>query len=962
MSRFFIILTGIFLVFSLETPAVFAQPQTDCELTNQDDDCGDVNASLLDEIGSVAEIVDALRVDLAEEQKTLLYELIRGESTDKPSVQQHKEYLEQLRSNLRNVVLEQSLVSGDVDFALRRATIRHLTERIAAYEAAYGLNDGSFTTRYNVLPDADLVRLEGQLKTRLRGILTVQAGISETDLSIRARGQIIEIRRELEALRFERTARTSGAPHLLSVAETPTAPDPKAALSAIQRVESTQSAERALFVEIERRTAWNPDDAALRVVQQKMRTGPHRKYFVGLIRNGTIWRSGWPPSRGPPPGAPAPFKVNDPYPMKPGGGGATSAIEEVRDNIAREISAISTGDPLGRAEAAARWNVASHWLNDLVGAKDSGWRAALAVLSEADLRNHLASLQDWKYALARGDGGASLPDWQRALEDRFVDERLAILRSEISIRGPPPPGPEEGPRGPRALQRAAERSYEASIQAPYEEYAKNTLENRRLVELQKLETMASEVDKATVKEALDIQLRRALNANSQAISGTHAAAVEAERVAFVHGRGRNGVLTAVRFGNAKRALSEAGDSLRQQANSMTTNGVLETHVANSIKAGLPPKPTVRVGVKGPISLSGQSDLVKNGARSLPQPHITFASTRVPLAEVKDQLRFDRKFTLTGPNSAKAFRKNPILAPGGVIIDLTLPEPFSERLMGIRYNNARQQLEVHIDGKWIHVDISISPQTARAALGFVFDKRVAAIDIGSFDKGIKNWMVLKDIIPDTRTLSVQEKESLKKLENVLRIVRSNPGVANTEIANSLMAADELIFTALRLEPILLAKHAVFRGIDTLELHQLLRQDEADVQEQSSGYKSVLTVDNSTVTLDETGLHVHPRFDYAVYVGETMLERVSRWFNARDDALRHTSPELRRLEEFSIAVAVIRSAVRNGVDDGLDSLAYVYEPGRPSPSLICRSEIPTECEAPFIKQLTNHDFNQNVGVLE
>lgn len=956
------IIATVFLFFSMGASTAFSQTVMDCVSTENTEDCE--STSFQYEVSDVAAIVNTLRTKLEKEQIAFLEEFARGGGTDKSQAPINEEYVKRLRNDLRKIVLEQSLVSGDVDLALRKATIRFLTERIAAYEAAYGQNDGAFTTRYNVLTDADLTRLEEQIKTRLREILTETAAIAESDISIKTQGHIVEIRRELEALRFERTSRNSGAQDLVSIANTPTASNPNTAIAAIKQAESSQMAERALFVEIERRAAWNPDDAALNNVKHKLRSGPFRKYYIALIEKGTIWRSGWPPSRGPPPGAPSLDRGSPPNPIKPSGGGAAIAIEQVREGIAREIDAIIKRDPLGRAEAAARWNVASQWLNDLVGAKNSGWRSALAVLSETELRNYLGALQDWKYALVRGDSGINLPDWQRSLEDRFVDDRLAMLRSEISIRGPPSPGPGEGPKGHQAMLRAAEQSYGASTIVPYDEYAQTALENRRLVELQKLEAVASTVDKVAIKEAIDIQLPRALNARSKTISEAYTAASEAERVAFVYGRGREGVLTAIRYGDSKQLLRGLGDSLHQQMNEMTTNGVLDSRVVNTINADLPTRTTENVFIRESISLRDLSNLVKNGSRSLPQPQITIASKRLPLAEARDTLRFDRQFTVTGPNSAKAFRNNPILAPGGVIVDLMLPRSLSERLKGIQYNSDLKQFIVNIEGKWIPVGAEILPQIARAALGFVFDRRVAAIDIGGFDKEVRHWMVLKNIIPDTRTLSFEDKESLKKIESLLRIVRSNPAVADTEIAHSLIAADELIFTALRLEPVILAKHSVFRGIDTIELHELLRQDKAEIQatEASSGYKSVLSVDNVKVISNEDGLHVHPKFDYAVYVGDKKLERVSQWFNRKDDELRRASPELRLLERFSIAVALIRSAVHVGIEDGLNSLVYVYDPGQPSSSLICRSDIPVECQEPFIKQLTDLGLSENMETME
>jgi hypothetical protein len=246
--------------------------------------------------GGPAATVNTLRSGLAQEQKALV-EAITGNK-----VPASDEYLNRLRIELRTAVMAATQTSGEVDLAVLRAAIRDRLARIDAYESAYGLQDGARTTRLNVLGTADLQTLDIRLKDTLRGLLAEAAKLPAGSVPTSLHGRIFESRAEIDAIAIERAARADGPPpKLVSIGQEPTAQNRSKALEQIRRLEiaeSEQSAERALLIEVEERLAWNPNDASLKLVRSQMRTP--RPRALAAVR-ATAWRTGWPPSRGPPP-------------------------------------------------------------------------------------------------------------------------------------------------------------------------------------------------------------------------------------------------------------------------------------------------------------------------------------------------------------------------------------------------------------------------------------------------------------------------------------------------------------------------------------------------------------------------------------------------------------------------------------------------------------------------------------
>lgn len=864
------------------------------------------------------------------------------------------EVVDKLRADLRLAVVAELPHSSEVELAVRQASIRHLSERIAAYERAYGVHDGEPTTRWNVLSEADLRLSEERLSGRLRLLLVDVAGSPETSLSEATRGHIHELRAEMEAIRVEGARRVGGDPRLLSISRTVTATEPARAVAAIQAFEGVHAdlqAERSLLVEINKRLSWCNSDASLTLVRDHIHRGPYQKVLIAKVKN-AAWDIGWPPGRGPPPTEPRPPgpDLGGGPPPKDSPGGARAAIEDVRHSVAKEIEALVKRNPLQQAEAAAGREVGSSWLSRLVGFRTRGFAAALAVLSPTEVHSHVDTLTQWKAELVRQQA-ATVTDWKVAAELQEVESRLQQFKTEIMIRGPPP-AVDSGPRGPEALLRAAVAA-DAPASQSYAAYAELALEQRRLIELEGRLTTASETARSEIREAIAKQLERRLELERKIVNEAHARAVEAERQAFINGRGIGGAQAAQHSHDAQISIRLQADGIRARVDHYAHGDLVALERIPALRGVEPPPIVAARSLPLPELLDTHARIATAaGENAAFRPKVSLSAGRIEITEAPTPLRFDRHFTRSGLNSAEAFRANPIRAPGGVVVDVKLPQDLATRLAGIRYDATKHAFEVRVDEKWLRISPSVPPQTARAALGFLLDERVAAVDIGSFDNVVLNWLVDVELLQASEMKTAKNRNSLLKMKEVLRIVRMNPALADTTLGRELIGADELIFKALSLDPIVEASRTVFHGIDTLDLHARLRQDLQGLHEPPQTYKSILTVDRIKVgAADDQELRLLADFDYAVYALPHRLDRVGAWFKQHDGKLRSVSRELVSLEQFAIAVSLLKWARDTGRADQVAGLRFVVETGSPTPSLICQSRVRAECEEELFKKLTS-----------
>lgn len=855
-------------------------------------------------------------------------------------------FLDSLRSDLKALMLDRRPLSGEVDLAIRGAAIRHLEEQAAAYEQVYGRHDGVPTTRYTVLSDVELQGAETRLANALRAQLMESAALPESAVAQRARLRIDELRETLAEIGAERARRAGGVWTLMTIGRRPDALDAGEARLVLERAKSGRRAEAILAFEVERRLAWAPDDPHLGHVRGEIREKPVA-VAESLLERARRGQS--PDGRG----TPSPNEPLFPEPKPPTGGG--SAVGMVGDGVRDELDAMTRGNLVERAEAAARWQVGAEYLAAETRIAEPAWQTALRAIETADLQRYEVTLETYKKVLMQATALPHIAQWRRVAELAIVEQRLAMLASEISIRGPPAPDPSSGPRGATAMRRAAEIA--AGEPPPRRNSLEATLARRTLLELRQAGDVAVPVDRPAIAEAIALRTPKLVAETGENFERALAGLAETERRSFIHGRGSAAVINETQIIGVRRDIQAAASALRVETLALSAT------VSNEALARLD-RIAGSAAPAAPSPLAADVAIEMARAANLEPAETISLGTSAPidLAKAPEELRFEARFGRTAPNTAEGFRRAPQLAPGGVVIDATLPAELAERIEAIRYHAASSRFEAKVAGSWRNIDPEVDPLTARAALGFVLDGRVVAADIGAIaDDKTFGFLIRSGAFPGLPpVLNRSEAAELVAAQALLSIVRINPALADTAVAREIVGTDELIFSVLHLDRTLQEQQLVFHGIDAVDLHRRLRDVRAQHAPLSDRFKSLLTIDRVDAELGQT-IRLAPRFDYAVYgwhagtsgaetVGEPFpLPAVAQWFAAKDADLRRVSPELRRTADFAVAVALLRTAVGRGLLRSFDDFALIADPGLPSPAFLCRSAVATACARPLIQSL-------------
>jgi len=932
-----------------------------------------------------AEFINNQRNTLAGEQHTFIKSLPNGNNTLPVNA-----YLERLRQELR-IDVKNAIVGmegGELDLAVKRAAVRNRLERIRAYEAAYGLHEGTPTTKWNVLSSNELLSIEKHLKTIFRELNISATRYPSSQTPSPLLGKLSEVRAELDAVTAEKISRPNGVKPKLTVISTEvTAKNKSEALSRIEQLESSKSqvfAERNLYIEIEERLNWNPDDVALKQVKQNIKPHGAFKELLALLHNKSK-PSNWPPSRprGPPGGISggeagnSPNNGPNPKPPNPSTGSRAGSsppkppsspltpnsgaiLVELQDAISTKMDALVERNYLQSADAKARLSVSTTQIQHITGTTQSPFELGAASMSDANLHKYHADLNEWKNGLIKERDSRPISSWHGEQELRETELHLEILREEIRVRGPPPDKSAKGLHSPHEIQKAIINSPPSVSSTTYEKTKQLALEHQRLLELHIEFNQAPDANKPAIKNAIAKQEVRHLQAEADAINNAWKEAIDAERRALIDGRGVSGSQAAHLAAQSKNELRKQADALRALIDSQREKNPKAINKLRAINIDPPSGTGVGAEAFRPHSVFDVTFRLQGVNYLTPPPSVEISGIIEPNSTAPKSLLFDERFTHGEFNSSTAYRKNPKFAPGGVVIDLRLPSDLENTISSIKYDALKTSFYLQIDSDWLAVEPKVLPSVARAALGFVVDGRVAAVDIGSFDSDVQMWLAEKGVLNFTRKLTSNEKFDLLRAQKLLKTVRINPSLVDTKIALPLIAADELIFSVLSLDTVLRASERFFRGIDTLDLHKLLRTERDRLGEkwfEADGYKSLLTVDRVKTTIRKKIIHVKVDFNYDVYALPNRLDNLSGWFSIHDTELRESSPELQELSMFSVAVAIIKTAIEGNILENYMDIATIIDSSPKTPRLLCRSQFQNECESPLLKKLTTQLYEES-----
>ena len=918
-------------------------------------------ASFFSANASADEIQDQvadLRKGLNQEQILLINTIGPEASRELP-----QEYINRLRQELRNAVLQELSKQGssDLDIAVKKAALRYKQRVINAFEAAYGDSNGIRTTRLNVLSLQELEKSEEVLKKQLRVLLKNSNSSPEATISQSLLGRIADVKYELQALQDEKGMRNLKLiPNLVKLSNKISNQE---AAELVKRIEKQPDAfaEKDLLVEVEKRKAWNVSDASLLHVEKELRS-ERGKSILAVVRSDPYL--GWPPSRGPPPGSPSPSGGGP----KPSGlnpsGGANALLTEIHLSVFDSVDWTKLSDPINRADVDARLSVNTKIIAKYLGLEtyEPAFKIGLRVIDSSELNSLETKLIDWKKSLTLAL--AKSPDNLQVISDiANTDKKLEYLKNEMKIRGiRGPPFPTTGPHGTEDV-RFQLSMLESITDIHSDLYLKELeIERNRLVNLKIELDNSTKATNPAVLTAYREQQKILLELESSVIQQHWKRTKNLEKMILIEGRGYVSLEAARYVREAKQLLLIQSSKVRRQASLLVGNEIISVVHSDKIKESLP---------SGNVSVNNDSlrvedfkevELYLRKAESLrTKRSIHFPKGNVQASnidQIPKSLNFDKVFTREWINSAKGFKSDPYSAPGGVIIDVSLSGVLQNKIEDIRYDTVEQKFYINVDKNWKKVSPTIPPKIARVAAAFVKNERVVAVDIRPLLSADFFWLAKNNLIDiDFDAIQIGSEYERQKLVNALtylNYIRLNPAIANSAVSDSLIAADELIFRFLKLGGNLYASDSVIRGIKVQELFELRKKEVKNLPNDSmnnSSYKSLITIEQINHVLTKDEIIFTSEINYQVYLVPHLLGSVSAWFSDHNDEIVAKSGELQTLILFATSVAILKTADHKELDTIFEELTLVIDDALPTPRFTCRSKLKGICSSDFISTFTN-----------
>jgi hypothetical protein len=913
--------------------------------------------------------LDNLRSTVRAAQRDYV-DALRGAGTEVAT-----DYLDRLRAELRSTIQQMLQQAGgdEVTLTVKRAAVSYRLDQINSFERMFGLPPGEFSTRWNLFTSAELDQLASSLRTRLAELAVEAARYPATERPLPLSARLLGVGTELDAIAAEKAMRGSRENTVLrTIPRDLNWTEAERRLTLRTPVADVVRAERALLVEIEKGIQWNARSVELRTLELDIRRGPHRGAIIALIAGGPHSPQPWPPHRPGPSGAsPSPTRP-DPGPLGPPSGGSVS---ELSASARLELEARRRGDALRRAESRASRDLHADYVRLATGTVQDGRQLALSAMSDLELRSLLDGYKDWQSGLLRAEQAAGPAHWHGAAELEETRGWISAAEAEIRNRGPPRASSALAFHGPEELRRAlgGPPQPDGPELAAFRDTAEVRLSRTRLVALQATLAEPASVTDPTpgavadprLSEALQLQRAGVLEAEVQAVNRFHSSNEGALREALVSGRGDAGRQAGSLAVEAQSELRAYGQALQREIErfrSQATHPDAILRLSSSVHPLLlAPPPIAReyapdrlgriaVAVRGAQSVSAMPRAppltvgMPPGSRQAPlrlQPEqsvdISVAASRLPASSAYGDL-FDNATARSYRDLVSDIRR----APGGVILDLRLELSLADTLRGVSYDVPSRTLWLETEAGRLRVEPTPGPATARAALGFVLDGRVAAADIRPASTLVA-FNFLQSLPRGRLSGAMLAGQEARLLAELLRLqeVNLHPALADTEIGSALVAADQIIFDALGDTPISAARFSHYRGLPFEEARRRRTEDlvALGLGGSAASLKSILSATQVIAETQNDTLRLSFPLRYEIYYlpasGEPrLLARTSEWLERHDAALQSASTELQHVAEFATAVTVLRTALELGLPLDISALVPIAEDSA-TPRFFCRA---------------------------
>jgi hypothetical protein len=861
-----------------------------------------------------------------------------AEAISKPTGEAANLRLDRLRLDLRTKLgdLFTRATSSEATLAVYRADADATLEAVHAYEKILGTGQGEGTTLWNVLPAEDLARMRSLIVKRLNSLKVERLHYPEQHVPTSLEFRIREVEGWLGGLEAEAARHTGNDQiRLKPIRGDLSADEARARFPEIAAADGQAGREeifrRQLALQVNLRQHNAPGDASLASLRESL------------------------PS------------IEPPTPTLSTPRGPPASIDAARDQLRAahfdELNAITRRDSLTVAESRARALTTREWL----GHAQAGRPADRLGLVETSTE-HLQKLRDgWQKLYARlVVEQQTLPDTalvelQLKEAEGRIRELDAIIERRLLPRPPPDnggPGMSPAPEGPQPPKSPAARAFEKSWD--------RHLAHNELTELGKV-AHEPHVGRVDVEEAAAKAFRTRVAAEAQTIHANYEEAVQLQHKLLVSGRGPRALEPGKQLQEARALLQNAAEELRT---SLADPAFRNDPAAASAKALLSdiPRPAAPAAADaygpGLTALEGARDAVEAAARPTDmQVHSVAGNDATPglanriilpgkpepapnpvIRKPSDYSDLYQKGS--GSQSIRDWLKDPKRAPGGVIVDATLPAELAARLRGVEVNTNSGEVKVSLDGSWRRLKLSTDPLLARTAWAFVLDGRSAVIDLRPLQDSEVMWLVLK--YSEARP-SPSERRELRQLLGSLTSVNVNDALRDTPLVSRMVVADQLMFDLLPRSALAVQGEGTRYGLPLTELRVAYKADAAEGLNKRNWQdvlfnKSILAVSKVDYE-DGPELTITPRFSFNLFgvpaKGDDILRLSAseKWFADHEGELRKL-PQLSRLSDFAALVALFRATLNasreRNVPHNLDDLVTVEVPAADAPRFMMRRE--------------------------
>lgn len=361
-----------------------------------------------------------------------------------------------------------------------------------------------------------------------------------------------------------------------------------------------------------------------------------------------------------------------------------------------------------------------------------------------------------------------------------------------------------------------------------------------------------------------------------------------------------------------------------------------TDEINRIKTKLGLQPESPNQAKLVISISPQKETSKPGKMA----YGSMQDIEVKSTEPYPQ-GFDKKFPNTEP---KNFSRKELIkpeniksAPGGVIIDVSLPDSFLSKIQSVHIDLIDYQMYVQMADFWYPVNLPRDPSLLRQSWAFASDGRVVGVDLSNLSIAeTRYWL--------QNTKSNDLANTAQLLKGVTK-VNLHPALENTRWGEDFILGDQVIFNLLPRQTF--EVEGPYRKFPC-DLHSLKKafisdQFEDVLMDRTSRYsisKSIISISNVGVVIDSC-VNLKPILEMALYQKKDSLFRevkeTSAWFSSNVDCLEKNIPVLQSIKYFAASVAIVKACKQLSIPNNCSELEFLPLNTDPTPDLLYQGKL-------------------------